>query len=111
MSSTGKLFIGTLAATIRRRLQSERMRIDEEIGSYPAPIAGCDQQFNHLLAQRTALKGELTRLAALEGQSLSAEETIRSVAEFIQASAGLDPETKAALSAALREHAGTRNTF
>jgi len=105
MSSTGKTFIDTLATTIRRGLQRERMRIDEEIGSYPAPIAGCDQQFNHLLAQKTAIRGELTRLAALEGESLPAEETIRIIAELIQASACLDAETKAALSSSIQERA------
>ena len=103
-------FINILYDRIRSLLLGEQRRINEAIGTYPAPIAGCDQQFNHLLAQKTAIKGELTRLAALEGESLPAEETIRSIAEFIQASAGLDPEPKAALNAALREQADNRNT-
>lgn len=110
MSAARKPSLNALTAAIHRRLQIERKRIDEEIGSYPTPIAACDQQFNHLLAQRSAIKDELTRLAALEGESLPAQDAIRSMAEFIQSSACLDPETKAALSLALREHAGTLNT-
>ena len=30
-------------------------KIKAEIAAYPAPIAGCDAQFNHLLAERAAL--------------------------------------------------------
>ena len=33
-------------------LQAARALLNQEIAGYPAPIAGCDAQFNHLLAQR-----------------------------------------------------------
>lgn len=36
----------------RQLLQAVRSALDEEIRSYPAPVAGCDAQFNHLLAER-----------------------------------------------------------
>ncbi|MEM9433052.1 MAG: hypothetical protein AAGA12_03960 [Pseudomonadota bacterium] len=36
----------------RSELARARQLIQEEISSYPAPIAGCDAQFNHLLAER-----------------------------------------------------------
>ena len=98
-------FIHILCDRIRSRLLREQGRINEEIGAYPAPIAGCDQQFNHLLAQRAAIKGELTRLAVIEGASLPAEETMRSIREFIQASACLDAETKTDLSRAIPKRA------
>ena len=33
-------------------LRSARTAINAEISDYPTPIAGCDAQFNHLLAER-----------------------------------------------------------
>lgn len=38
--------------TARAELAAARQLLQDEITSYPAPIAGCDAQFNHLLAQR-----------------------------------------------------------
>lgn len=46
----------------RARLKAERKRIQEEISSYPAPIAGCDEQFNYLLERRSEVRRELARL-------------------------------------------------
>ncbi len=45
----------------RRHLQAARKALDLEIRSYPAPIAGCDAQFNHLLAERRRADGALRR--------------------------------------------------
>lgn len=50
----------------RARLEAERERIREEISSYPAPIAGCDEQFNYLLERRTQVRRELARLVEEE---------------------------------------------
>ncbi|MEM9582685.1 MAG: hypothetical protein AAGA08_06185 [Pseudomonadota bacterium] len=36
----------------RAELGVARQLLQEEITRYPAPIAGCDAQFNHLLAER-----------------------------------------------------------
>jgi len=33
-----------------------------EINEYPTPIAGCDAQFNHLLAERTKVDAALRKL-------------------------------------------------
>ncbi len=52
--------------TARARLEAERERIREEISSYPAPIAGCDEQFNYLLERRAQVRRELARLVAEE---------------------------------------------
>ena len=30
--------------------------LNEEIGNYPSPIAGCDEQFDYLLERRTKLE-------------------------------------------------------
>ena len=47
---------------LRTRLEQERGRIQQEIRSYPTPIAGCDQQFNALLEERSQIAAELRRL-------------------------------------------------
>ena len=44
------------------RLQAEGKRIQEEISSYPTPIAGCDEQFNYLLERRSQIRRELALL-------------------------------------------------
>ena len=46
--------------------EAERERIREEISSYPAPIAGCDEQFDYLLERRAQVRRELARLVAEE---------------------------------------------
>ncbi len=53
-------------AADRTQLEAERERIREEISSYPAPIAGCDEQFNYLLERRAQVRRELARLAEEE---------------------------------------------
>ncbi|MCX7560288.1 hypothetical protein OS190_11980 [Sulfitobacter sp. F26204] len=45
--------------TARAELQVARQRLNQEISGYPAPIAGCDVQFNHLLAERERVCGAL----------------------------------------------------
>lgn len=47
---------------VRALLDGERLRLQEEIRSYPTPIPRCDQQFNHLIAQREVLFSQLARL-------------------------------------------------
>lgn len=36
----------------RAELTMAKQRLQDEISGYPSPIAGCDAQFNHLLAER-----------------------------------------------------------
>lgn len=36
----------------RAELAVARQLLQDEISAYPSPIAGCDAQFNHLLAER-----------------------------------------------------------
>jgi len=45
----------TTSAEARSDLEAELTRIKDEIAAYPGPIAGCDAQFNHLLAERQRL--------------------------------------------------------
>lgn len=46
----------------RERLEAKRAALSEEIAAYPAPITGCDAQFNHLLDERRGINLELKRL-------------------------------------------------
>lgn len=50
---------------LQNLLEQERVRVQEEIASYPPPITACDAQFNHLLEQRTRISRALTRMADL----------------------------------------------
>lgn len=47
-------------ATLRRAGQE----LDAEIRGYPTPIAGCDAQYNHLLAERRRVRFALSALEA-----------------------------------------------
>jgi hypothetical protein len=49
---------------VQDKLETMRVALNQEIASYPAPITGCDAQFNHLLEQRTDLNAELGRVKA-----------------------------------------------
>jgi len=54
----------------RALLEGERLRLQEEIRGYPTPIPRCDQQFNHLIAQREVLFSQLARLDAVTPTSV-----------------------------------------
>lgn len=43
-------------------LRQARTALSEEISAYPTPIAGCDAQFNHLLAERRRVLAALDAL-------------------------------------------------
>ena len=43
-------------------LEGERLRIEAEIRSYPAPIPACDVYCNDLLEQRSAISERLTAI-------------------------------------------------
>ncbi len=47
---------------VQVRLEARRAAINEEISAYPAPVTGCDAQFNHLLDERRGINLELKRL-------------------------------------------------
>ncbi|GBE44797.1 MAG TPA: hypothetical protein ENH05_00105 [Rhizobiales bacterium] len=58
---------------VRDRLEARRAALNEEIAAYPAPIAACDAQFNHLLERRTGLNAQLGRLIEMgEGMDANA---------------------------------------
>ncbi len=62
---------------LRLRLAQMRDAVAAEIHAYPAPIPGCDAQYNHLLERRTALAAALASLdAAREGGTNTAEDLL-----------------------------------
>ena len=77
-------------AELRNLLEQERVRVQEEIASYPPPITACDAQFNHLLEQRTRVARELTRMANL-AQTPSSEAERRELDARVEAH-GYEPE-------------------
>jgi len=52
----------TLARRIVEHLRAARLRLAEEIRSYPTPITRCDAQFNHLYEQQARLARDLERI-------------------------------------------------
>lgn len=48
----------------RSELAVARRLLSAEISAYPAPISGCDAQFNHLLAERQKVLSALRSLDA-----------------------------------------------
>lgn len=52
----------SLIAAARSDLERARVLIESEIRDYPAPIAGCDAQFNHLLSERKRVRAALAAL-------------------------------------------------
>ena len=47
----------------RAELAMARQLLQDEISTYPGPIAGCDAQYNHLLAERQKVVNALSSLA------------------------------------------------
>ena len=47
----------------RSELTAAKTLLDTEIATYPRPIAGCDVQFNHLLAERQKVTSAMAALA------------------------------------------------
>lgn len=76
---------------LREYLEDERYRISREIGSYPAPIPACDQDFNHLLAEREQVNEELARLEQLAARSLAAADPFAAIDRFIRSSPCIRP--------------------
>lgn len=54
----------TLRAEAEAALRTARIALQAEISAYPGPIAGCDAQFTHLLAERRRLQMALEALGA-----------------------------------------------
>jgi hypothetical protein len=98
-----------LWANIRVLLENEKKRIYDEIRNYPPPIAGCDQQYNHLLEERTRILQELNRMHQTFEKSLVHPHAIKLLGEFVKASSFIGDEKKQEILSRLKEgHAENR---
>lgn len=67
---TESLGFGEHIRAAHAALEAARRRLADEIAGYPGPIAGCDAQFNHLLAERDRVNAALAAL--VRGESAEA---------------------------------------
>jgi hypothetical protein len=74
-------------AGLRDRLRAFKASLDQVIRDYPTPIAGCDEQFNHLLEQRDSALHHLRRLDDLCHEGAVQDDATREIAAFMDASA------------------------
>jgi len=76
---------------VREHLEDERYRISREIVQYPTPIPACDQDFNHLLAEREQVNEELARLEQFATRSLAAADPFAAIDQFIRSCPCIQP--------------------
>jgi hypothetical protein len=103
-STAGRMDSDALVAIwkdIRSHLDRERARIFEEIRNYPTPIPNCDQDFNHLLEERSRMSQELDRVDTLSKESI-VRGSREPVDEFIRSSAFIDDEIRKAIRSRLK---------
>ena len=79
-----------IAALIQRRLEAVRESISRELCAIPAPVPGCDVNFNRLLEDRSKVVDELQGFVRLTRQAPSASVLV----EFARASAWVDQSTR-----------------
>jgi hypothetical protein len=96
---------------IKALLERERQQLLDEIRAYPTPIPRCDQQFNHLIAQRDLLAQELARLDAAAGPNVPADQCGARLDAFIDSCGGLDADLKRRLIALRERPLGTAKTL
>ena len=77
---------------IQQHLETEKVRIVEEIGEYPHPIPACDAQFNGLLEERSAILGEYWQVKGFLKKSHSASEHVEYLNAFLLSSHYLGSE-------------------
>jgi hypothetical protein len=85
--------------SIRRHLEGEKRRVQEEIKGYPRPIPACDLQFNHLLEERASLSRELDRLDEAAADGLRCPDPVTPLDAFVRSSRHLDDGAKRRLTA------------
>ena len=79
-----------IAELIQRRLEAVRESISRELCAIPAPVPGCDVNFNRLLEDRSKVVDELQRFTRLARQAPSAATLV----EFAHASVWVDQVTR-----------------
>ena len=92
-----------VCARLVAHLNDSRESILTEIRDYPTPIAGCDQQFNHLLEERDRVAHDLQLLQSLARNQAAHHDRCAKIRDLIESSDFLDRALKAELIAEIRE--------
>ena len=96
----------SLCAELRDYLEGRIGLLNEEIRTYPRPIARCDEQLAKLLDQRTRLREPLQRMIEFAERDPSGGECRAVIEAFMELPASSDDEAgeklRAHLAAALR---------
>lgn len=95
--------VGDIWSDCRSALEGVEKRVKEEIANYPSPIAGCDQQFNHLLELRAQLPEEKRRLAEAEKRSHESKNPDGAVTEFLAGCPFIDDGSRSRIEASLTQ--------
>jgi chorismate mutase len=75
---------------IQRHLQDEKVRLFQEIRSYPPPITACDAQFNGLLEERATVLRILGEVKSIAKQGRSRSEQIEWLGTLLSSSPRLN---------------------
>jgi hypothetical protein len=92
-----------LRQAVKEHLEGKRQELLEVIENYPPPIPACDQQFNHLIEQRDAVAGELSRLEALCEETSVPKDAVAALEAFVAASRFIDGEAGRRIRAGLQK--------
>ena len=95
----------SIVSEIRASLEKRRLWIVGEMGQYPRPIPGCDQQFNHLLAERDRIAAELVQLEAIARSDSVRSDPVEGIDAFLGSSTCLDARAKQAIRSRLKSTA------
>lgn len=90
MDTVAETDAAALWQEVGRHLEGIRKPIFAELRNYPQPIAGCDQQFNHLSAQRDGIFRELQRLNTIRNQRRAPGDEMAAIDGFIASSPFID---------------------
>ncbi|MBI4081737.1 MAG: hypothetical protein HY423_03925 [Candidatus Lambdaproteobacteria bacterium] len=86
---------------VREHLEAARRRLHDAVASYPAPIAGCDTQFNTLLEEQYRVADERRRLDQIDAACATAAERRAALESFIATSPSFDEDARRAIRALL----------
>jgi hypothetical protein len=90
---------------LQDHLEEVKSSILAEIRHYPPPIAGCDQQFNHLLEQRSRIARALGRVASIRQGDPATEADLAALLAFVHEASSIGDPLKAHLVALLQQGA------
>lgn len=91
----------SLWGDVKDYLKRQCELLNEEVRTYPTPIARCDDQLTDLLERRARAVNEMRRMDAPPGRSLARNEYVALIKEFIESPSYSRDETENSLKARL----------